>query len=1137
MSSRVYSSENGGEIVPAYANPERYGETALPQKRALVANRSENIVKLLEAADDATNRTFLSACATDKIEPFVDSRLPKGVFKSVDQISLYKVSRLVYGVDENPADKLKAFFLGLSGLKHHPSVFYILQNKCVDVIDRRFEFSLYVGVKPLRYEDKDSLREIFHNSFDGIFLGSQHTQALSNEGIEQVRKHAKVTAPYIVGVTAQPSVKKNTDGETVSQGLEQFVDVMRFQNYTAVLLAMPVDRPMIERRKRELENLHSQLTLFQKVNLTFGENESEAIGESVSKSITLSESNSMSLTASSSSSSSTNESHSTSSSHSGDRWSSGSSSSYGSSDTFGFSTSTGVSIAKGRSTGDTTGSSSTRTSGTSVTYAVEAQNKSIVDLLARLDETLKKLSDAETFGLWECAAYFISSKESVSLFAANAFKGLVLGDESVGECSHTICWPPTDKERQQNLLNSVLSGIHPTFVNDRGIFRRVLPTNFVSGDDLPFFLPLPQKSVPGLAVDKVAAFERSVTTKDGTGVKDENAKIIPFGRVYHMYHEELPVELDLNDFTRHCFITGSTGSGKSNTTELLIQQCIDKEVNFLIVEPAKGEYKKAFKNTPDGISIFTTHPLCEMLLHVNPFKFPAGIHVLEHIDRLLGIFNACWELTAAMPAILKKGVEAAYQKVGWDLPNSYYIGTPDRATTAPQYPTFSTLVSELERIIQNSGYSAEAKGNYTGALVTRVESLTAGVLRQVFCSEEEIAAEVLFDSRTIVDLSRLGSEETKTLIMGVLVMQLSEHRQTHTQGTNKSIQHVMVIEEAHNLLRNSANMGAGGSTLVKKSVEMIANAIAEMRTYGEGFMIVDQSPTAVDISAIKNTNTKIVMRLPEQHDCETIANAMGLDEFQTRELSRLSPGMAVVMQNTWISAVLTLVAKSSDGTRGEEEWTDAGFNRELRARLALAVGALGYDRALYYTPGQTGYTDAWLKQLPTLKDIECRIDKAVAGHYGEFVGASRLADLEKRNIPKPWPMPARAKELHALFDYYERTYGLSGCARMTANRIGYGLLAVALLGCGECWRLFLSLPDTPRERNREAFVRILRAYVPQPILARHENDFKKMTACVRRALEDVGVMQTGGTADEKLAFAKGVSREKPVDRLMQMGIK
>ena len=1133
--SRVYSSENGGELAPAYANPERYGETALPQKRALIANRSENIVKLLEAADDATNRTFLSECANDEIVPFEDSRLPKDVFKSVDQISLYRISRLVYGADENPADKLKAFFLGLSGLKHHPSVFYILQNRCTNVIDRRFEFSLYVGVKPLRYEDKDSLREIFHHSFDGIFLGSQHSQALSNEDIEKIRAHAKVTAPYIVGVTAQPSAKKNTDGETIPQGLEQFVDVMRSQDYTAVLLATPVDRPMIELRKRELENLHSQLTLFQKVNLTFGENESEAIGRSISQSITLSNSETISQTTSRNSSFSKSETRSTGSSNSNGG---SSSSSYGSSTSFGFSTSTGVSITNGRSTGDTTGSSTTRTSGSSVTYAVEAQNKSIVDLLSRLDETLKKLSDAETFGLWECAAYFISNRESVSLFAANAFKGLVLGDESAGERSHTICWPPTDKE---DLLNAVLSGVHPTFVNKRSIFNKVLPTNFVSGDNLPFFLPLPQKSVPGLAVDKVAAFERSVATKDGTRVKDENAKIIPFGRVYHMYHAELPVELDLNDFTRHCFITGSTGSGKSNTTELLIQQCIDKKVNFLIVEPAKGEYKKAFKNTPDGISIFTTHPLCETLLHVNPFKFPTGIHVLEHIDRLLGIFSACWELTAAMPAILKKGVEAAYQKVGWDLPNSYYIGTPDRAASAPQYPTFSTLVSELERIIQNSGYSAEAKGNYTGALVTRVESLTAGVLRQVFCSEAEIAAEVLFDARTIVDLSRLGSEETKTLIMGVLVMQLSEHRQTRTQGTNKSIQHVTVIEEAHNLLRNSADMGVGGSTLVKKSVEMIANAIAEMRTYGEGFMIVDQSPTAVDISAIKNTNTKIVMRLPEQHDCEAIANAMGLDEFQTRELSRLSPGMAVVMQNTWISAVLTKVAKSGDGTRGEEEWTDANFNRELRARLALAVGALGYDRALYYKPGQGSCTDEWFRKLPALKDIESRIDKAVEGHYGEFVGAARLADLEKleeeNKIQKPWPMPARAKELHALFGYYERTYGLSACSRMTANRVGYGLLAVALLGCGECWRMFLSLPDTPRERNREAFFRILRAYVPQPILERHENDFKKMAACVRRAMEDVGIVQTGGTVDDKLAFIKGVSREKPVDRLMQIGAK
>ena len=41
---------------------------------------------------------------------------------------------------------------------------------------------------------------------------------------------------------------------------------------------------------------------------------------------------------------------------------------------------------------------------------------------------------------------------------------------------------------------------------------------------------------------------------------------------------------------------------------------------------------------------------------------------------------------------------------------------------------------------------------------------------------------------------------------------------------------------------------------------MITNGIAEMRTYGEGFIIVDQFPNLLDPSAIRNTNTKIILR-------------------------------------------------------------------------------------------------------------------------------------------------------------------------------------------------------------------------------------------------------------------------------------
>ena len=68
------------------------------------------------------------------------------------------------------------------------------------------------------------------------------------------------------------------------------------------------------------------------------------------------------------------------------------------------------------------------------------------------------------------------------------------------------------------------------------------------------------------------------------------------------------------------------------------------------------------------------------------------------------------------------------------------------------------------------------------------------------------------------------------------------------------MRHITILEEAHNILKcNSVEQGGEHGNVAGKSVEMISNAIAEMRTYGEGFIIVDQSPSAVDASAIRNT--------------------------------------------------------------------------------------------------------------------------------------------------------------------------------------------------------------------------------------------------------------------------------------------
>ena len=81
---------------------------------------------------------------------------------------------------------------------------------------------------------------------------------------------------------------------------------------------------------------------------------------------------------------------------------------------------------------------------------------------------------------------------------------------------------------------------------------------------------------------------------------------------------------------------------------------------------------------------------------------------------------------------------------------------------------------------------------------------------------------------------------------------------------------------------------------------MLSNAIAEMRTYGEGFIIADQAPGLMDMSVIRNTNTKIILRLPDQADRELVGRAANLNEDQITELAKLPCGVAAVYQNEWI---------------------------------------------------------------------------------------------------------------------------------------------------------------------------------------------------------------------------------------------
>lgn len=536
----------------------------------------------------------------------------------------------------------------------------------------------------------------------------------------------------------------------------------------------------------------------------------------------------------------------------------------------------------------------TDTMGTGRTQQIELCNKSVEELLGRIEEQLKRAKESEDYGSYYCAAYFLSGYASDAILAANTYRALMVGDGSAVESGAVNLWQKRDQTKQ--LREYLKRFMHPVFARqlyaDAPEFMLHTPATMVSGRELPMHLGLPTRSVHGLPVIEHTEFGRNVPDE---AMPDEDK--MNLGEIYHMGKpESADLILNRQAMASHTFITGSTGTGKSNAVYHLLDEITKNgQTTFLVVEPAKGEYKNVFGNCTD-VQVFGTNPRETPLLRMNPFAFPENIHILEHIDRLVEIFNACWPMYAAMPVVLKDAIERSYQKVGWDLRNS--------ESEKGVFPTFFDLLDILPGVIEESHYSKDTQSDYVGALCTRVKSLTNGIYGSVLCAEDALIDEALFDCNVIVDLSRVGSMETKSLLMGILVMKLQEYRMC-SSGMNSRLRHVTVLEEAHNLLRKtSAEQSQEGANLQGKSVEMLANAIAEMRTYGEGFIIADQAPGLLDMSVIRNTNTKIILRLPDEEDRKLVGKSAALKEAQIDELSKLPLGVAAVYQNEWPEAVL-----------------------------------------------------------------------------------------------------------------------------------------------------------------------------------------------------------------------------------------
>lgn len=351
------------------------------------------------------------------------------------------------------------------------------------------------------------------------------------------------------------------------------------------------------------------------------------------------------------------------------------------------------------------------------------------------------------------------------------------------------------------------------------------------------------------------------------------------------------IEIPLENLTKHAFLAGVPGSGKTNSMMHLIHEMHALHgIPVLVLEPAKHEYR-VMTTLPDmdDLELFSPSAFTRFPLHINPFEFPRGLTLAEHIRNLLAVFDGAFNLDPPMPFLLDRSVEDIYRDHNWthNMINQGKLS----------FPTMSELYEKLEKRLEASDYAPEVRSNLKSALQVRIGSLMTREMGDIFdvpCST--VPPEEWIRRSAIVELESLGTDPANymTLLIATLIRETLKVENYDKKAMNGKPRHVMFLEEAHNLIGPVAQPSAGEDADPKTAATAyIVKMLAEVRALGEGIVIADQLPTAMAPEVIKNTSLKIALRITAQDDRQLLGGTMSANPDQLEKMAVFTPGQAL----------------------------------------------------------------------------------------------------------------------------------------------------------------------------------------------------------------------------------------------------
>lgn len=389
-----------------------------------------------------------------------------------------------------------------------------------------------------------------------------------------------------------------------------------------------------------------------------------------------------------------------------------------------------------------------------------------------------------------------------------------------------------------------------------------------------FQLPYDDGFIRGMRINSNGLFRSFI---DDRLIQDNNVKI-------GTLNETIPIGIPLNDFSRHALIVGMPGTGKTTFAINLLLQFYQKGIPFLVIEPTKSEYRALIESVAD-LNIFTPGKNDLVPFILNPFLPPDGVPLEVFKPSLFSAFKAAFSMPNPLDILFYRALDECYLIHGW---RSYSV----KGDAETEIFGLHEFIKVFRDILDNSSYSSESKDNMKSAGVFRLMDLISQG-GNIYDTVNSVPIADILEHPTIIELNAIENQSQKALLMSLLLIQVVLYTKQMKAGDG-NLKNIMMIDEAHVLLnpdyRNSVDSADAGSSAVKA----LQNMILEIRSYGTGIVISDQSPNKVTAEIVGNTDLKVCFQLVQSDDRDMIAKATSMNEQFAEEIPRLQTGEAFV---------------------------------------------------------------------------------------------------------------------------------------------------------------------------------------------------------------------------------------------------